>query len=399
MQRTLWILPLLFGTAASAQYSAPYPTPYNPPRAQAYAAPHVSYSIGDWRRLRQSSGYSFADYARFLIANPGWPEETKLRSWAQRAMRPGENPATVLAFFAKDAPTTGNGFARLADSLAATGRSAEALAAARNAWAEPDLGATDEQAIWARYGNSLTTADHDQRVDSLLFAKKPDDAARLYSLTSPGRRAAFAARIAMQRNSADVDQLYGAVIGLVTSDAGLMMDRARWLRANGYDQSARDLGARPHNFTYRPADPERFYDMLLLLAGEAAQKRQWDTAYNIARQIDDAFPPGTDISKQSYGTRDNYTSLAWLAGSVAIDRLGRPASAIAMFDRYARAGQSLQVLSKGSYWAGRAALSAGRLQEANSHFERAAAYPELFYGQLALERLGRSVAPPPAVLT
>ena len=399
MQRTLWILPLLFGTAASAQYSAPYPTPYNPPRAQAYAAPNVSYSIGDWRRLRQSNGYSFADYARFLIANPGWPEETKLRSWAQRAMRPGENPATVLAFFAKDAPTTGNGFARLADSLTATGRSAEALAAARKAWAEPDLSATDEQAIWARYGNSLTTADHDLRVDSLLFAKRADDATRLYSLTSPARRAAFAARIAMQRNSPDVDRLYGAVIGLVTSDAGLMMDRARWLRANGYDQSARDLAARPHNFTYRPADPERFYDMLLLLAGEAAQKRQWDTTYNIARQIDDTFPAGTDISQQSYGTRDNYTSLAWLAGSVALDRLGRPASAIAMFDRYARGGQSLQVLSKGSYWAGRASLSAGRLQEANSHFERAAAYPELFYGQLALERLGRSVTPPPEALT
>jgi soluble lytic murein transglycosylase len=399
MQRTLWILPLLFGTAASAQYSAPYPAPYNRPPAQAYTAASVSYSIGDWRRLRQSSGYSFADYARFLIANPGWPEETKLRSWAQRAMRPGENPATVLAFFAKDAPTSGNGFARLADSLASTGRSAEALAAARKAWAEPDLSATDEQAIWARYGSSLTTADHDLRVDSLLFAKKADDAARLYSLTSPGRRAAFAARIAMQRNSPDAGQLYGAVIGLVISDAGLMMDRARWLRANGYDQSARDLAARPHNFTYRPADPERFYDMLLLLAGEAAQKRQWDTAYNIARQIDDAFPAGTDIGQQSYGTRDNYTSLAWLAGSVALDRLGRPASAIAMFDRYARGGKSLQVLTKGSYWAGRAALSAGRLQEANSHFERAAASPELFYGQLALERLGRSVTPPPAALT
>ena len=28
------------------------------------------YALDDWRTLRQSSGYSFADYARFLIANP-----------------------------------------------------------------------------------------------------------------------------------------------------------------------------------------------------------------------------------------------------------------------------------------------------------------------------------------
>ena len=78
--------------------------------------------------------------------------------------------------------------------------------------------------------------------------------------------------------------------------------------------------------------------------------------------------------------------------------MNRPASAIAMFDRYARGGRSLQVQTKGNYWAGRAALAAGKFQEANGYFQRAAAYPELFYGQLALERLGRSVPPPPAAL-
>ncbi|HVI05611.1 MAG TPA: lytic transglycosylase domain-containing protein, partial [Sphingomicrobium sp.] len=41
---------------------------------------------------------------------------------------------------------------------------------------------------------------------------------------------------------------------------------------------------------------------------------------------------------------------------------------------------------------------AGKPDEANSYFERAAAYPGLFYGQLALERLGRSVFPPPSAL-
>jgi soluble lytic murein transglycosylase len=104
------------------------------------------------------------------------------------------------------------------------------------------------------------------------------------------------------------------------------------------------------------------------------------------------------VADQPIAIRDNYTTLAWLAASVAIDRMGRPEAALAMYDRYARAGRSLQVQTKGSYWAGRAALAAGRFQDAHSYFQRAAAYPELFYGQLALERLGRSVTPPPAAL-
>ena len=122
---------------------------------------------------------------RFLIANPDWPDESRMRGWAEKAMQPGENAATVLAFFAADKPRTGNGWARLADAYAATGRMAQALDAARQAWRSADLSATDEQAIWARYGGSFTRADNDDRVDALLFAKKADDAARFLDRDQP----------------------------------------------------------------------------------------------------------------------------------------------------------------------------------------------------------------------
>ena len=397
MWRYAVLVPVLLATAptSSAQYAAP--TTYSASPAYA-AAPSVAYSLDQWRRLRQSSGYSFADYASFLIYNPGWPDESQMRGWAEKAMRPGENAATVIAFFAKDKPATGNGWARLTEAYAASGRAAEALDAARNAWASSDLSLTDEQSIWARYGGAFTRADHDRRIDALLFDKNEDEASRFLAYASPERQAAFTARIAMQNDAADAESRYGAVIGQVTTDAGLMMDRARYLRDHNYDNSAEDLAARTHNFVYKPANPERFYDMMLLLANDAAQDRRWETAYNITRQIDDMLPQGAAVADQPYGIRDDYTSLAWLGGSIALDRMQRPASAVAMFDRYARAGRSLQVQTKGDYWAGRASLGAGHLQQANAYFQRAAAYPDLFYGQLALERLGRSVAPPPAAL-
>ena len=384
---------LAIAPSSSAQYA-----PGGYAAAPAYASQSITSSLASWRALRQSSSYRFSDYASFLIANPDWPDNTRLRGWAEKAMQPGENAATVVAFFAAEKPKTGNGWARLADAYAASGQTAAALDAARQAWSSADLSDTDEQAIWARYGNSFTRVDNDNRIDALLFAKRADDAARFISSASPARQAAFAARIAMQQNSSDADSRYAAVIGTVTQDAGLMMDRARWLRANNYGSSAQQLAARDHNFIYKPAAPERFLDMLIALSGDAVDDRSWQNAYNIASQIDDTLPQGTSVADQPIGIRDDYTTLAWLAGSVALDRMNRPASAIAMFDRYARAGRSLQVQTKGYYWAGRAALAAGRFQEANAYFQRAAAYPDLFYGQLALERLGRSVAPPPQAL-
>ena len=402
MRRVTYILPLVLGSAAvaSSQYTGqPIQSQVQPPIqpvAAAYAAPDVSWSIADWRRLRSANGYAFADYARFINANPDWPGEAAMRRNAERQMRPGENAATVIYFFRTEPPTTANGFARLAESFAASGRPAEALAAAKSAWGAPGLSAADELSLYQRFGTSFTTADHDRRIDRLLLERDAANAYRMLASATPARRAAFEARIAMLQRSPDVEARYNAVIGQVTTDAGLMMDRARYLRSANWNEAARQLLARPHAFTHRPVDTEKWFEFILTTAREAYADRQYSHAYNIARQVDDALPAGADLSLQSYGVRDDYTSLTWLAGTVALRVLRQPANAVAAFDRYSRGGRSLQVVTKGAYWAGRAASQAGRFAEATAYFNRAAAYPELFYGQLALERLGRAVPAPMA---
>ncbi len=354
----------------------------------------INQALGEWRRLRSREGFSFAEYARFLNANPGWPGETSLRRSAEKAMRPGENANLVLAFFRTEQPMTGNGWARLAESNLAVARTAEALAAARGAWTSSDLSQYDEQLLFSRFGSQFTSADHDRRIDALLFDKKVSDAYRMLPWSSPARRAILSTRIALQSGAADAEQRYQAVIGQVTTDAGLMMDRARYLRDKGYEQAARELFARTHQFTEKPTDPDKFLEMMVLLSRGAHDDRQWQLAYNIARQVDDVFTPGADISLKSYGVRDKYTTLTWTAGTVALERLNRAREAIGLFDRYAGGGRSLQVKTKGWYWAGRAAASIGDPLQGRVHFERAAATPELFYGQLALERLGRIVPAP-----
>jgi soluble lytic murein transglycosylase len=374
-------------TVAAAQYAAARAQPH-------YAVSDIDNAITSWRRLRQSSGYSFGDYARFLIYNPGWPGEDKMRRDAERAMRVGEHGPTVIAFFAHQKPLTGNGFANYALALSAAGRHAEALAAARQAWGMPELGANAEVALYSRFGAYFTRADHDRRADALLFDKDAHNAHRFLAMVSPARRAAFAARIAMQSRAPNAESLFSAVAGQIDTDAGLLMDRLRYYRDAGSETAARQLAARPHAFVHKPADPERFLDMLLILAGGAADDRQWSYAYNIARQVDDILPAGAVVNDQPYGYRDKYTSLTWLGGSVAFGRLNNPANAIGLFERYARGGKSAQVETKGLYWAGRAAIAAGKLGDSLNYFNRAATYPELFYGQLALERMGRSVPTP-----
>jgi len=316
MWRAAAIMAVLLATAppSSAQYAVPGRSSAAPANSQSIAS-----SLESWRALRQSSNYRFSDYAPFLIANPDWPDAKQMRGWAEKAMQPGENAGTVLAFFAAEKPRTGNGWARLAEAYASTGQSAQALDAARRAWSSADLSGSDEQMIWARFGSNLTRAD---TVDAFLFAKRPDDAARFLSMVTPERQAAFSARIAMQQNSADAEARYQTVMGSVTRDAGLMMDRVRYLRANNSESAAQQLAAREHRFAIKPADPGRFLDMLIELAGDAEADRNWRTAFDIASQADDVLPTGANAADQPMTIRDDYTTLAWRAGSVALDRAG-----------------------------------------------------------------------------
>ncbi|MEO6246996.1 MAG: lytic transglycosylase domain-containing protein [Sphingomicrobium sp.] len=400
MTRLAFLVPLFLATTAGAAMqvglvTVPSTPPAMPYAVSPYAVPsEIDYALADWRRLRGSDGYTFADYARFIMANPGWPGEVAMRRAAQRAMRPGESPATVIGFFQSTRPTTGNGYARLAESLAASGRPVEALAAAREALGSADLDSYDEAGLMTRFTGKLGYADYDRRLDALLIARKTADATRTLYYASPSRKATFASRIALQTRAPDAETQYSAVAAQVPSDAGLLMDRARYLRDTGNEASARYLMARPHSFTARPANPETYLELATNLARGAAADRQYQTAYDIARQVDDVFPAGADVALQPLGVRDDYTNLTWTGGETALVYLNRPADAVALFDRYARGGRSLQVMTKGAYWAGRAATTAGQLAIATSYFERAAAVPESFYGQLALERLARAVPAP-----
>jgi soluble lytic murein transglycosylase len=208
--------PVFLATAASGTVQSvgvPYTAQRVPIAAPVQANDSVGYAIADWRRLRQSDGYPFATYARFLASNPDWPGESAMRRAAERRMQIGESPALVVQFFASDEPQTGNGWARLAEAHLATGRPAEALAAARGALKATDLSSTDEAMLFGRFGPQFNAADYDRRIDALLFARKPSEAQRLLNWSSPARRPALNARLAMITRSPDAERYFAAAAG------------------------------------------------------------------------------------------------------------------------------------------------------------------------------------------
>ena len=374
------------GPSGAPQQVQPLPSPAAPDTG-------VAAALAQWRSVSNTSQLPFDQYAGFLLAHPGWPGETAIRRAAEQ--HAGEaSPGNAVRYFRAFPPQSGGGRTAYVRALAATG-SADTTGAARAAWRAGGLAATDESYILTSFGSQLRPEDHEARMDALLWSGQTGAAARVLPYVSPSRAGVFAARLAFRTNGANASELSASTPALYGSDAGYVADRATWLRSNGAGPSARAWLAQPRRLTTPPGNPEEYMEVLLTAARGASADGQWQTAYDIARQAGDAYPPGADVATKSYGERDDYTSLAWLAAQAA-RRLGRPADAMLLFERYSGGSPSPSVRSKGLYWAARMADQAGSAESARL-WPATAAYRDQFYGQLANEHLRRPLTAPPAL--
>ena len=372
------------------------------PRSDAMAMPSMSaaQALAEWQALRAEPRPSFDRVAGWLMANPDWPNENELRRKAEDALSPnGIIPAHAADYFARFAPTNAAGHLRHAIALQAAGRADDAAAAARRAWTGGTLDADDETALLTRFPGLLSQADHDARMDRLLWAGATTAGARQLALVSPARSPEFSARLAMRtRGTAAAlraSEAEGIDPSLTRTSAGYIYDKASWLIASGRTGEARALLAAPRVLNAPPADPEKWLELLVAQARAARSGGDSMTAYDIARQVDGLLPAGAAVIEQSLGVRDEYTNLVWLAATTALNDLGRPREAVGLFSLYSSGGRSPQVWARGLYWAGRAATDACDPALAQDYYTRAARNYDQFHGQLALERLGQAQPRPP----
>jgi soluble lytic murein transglycosylase len=366
-----------------------------PPQTMDPSEGNIPAALQRWRMLNQSGNYAFSEYASFLLTYPDWPNADEMRKSAEQAIDLNSYSANqTVAFFDRLPPLTNAGRAKYAIALSSVGDKTRAEEWARKAWREGALTDDDQIRLQTLIGNKLSSADHDARVDRLLWAGATRVAQQLLPLTSPQRRPVLEARLAYKLKTPDAEAKFAAAGRAGLSDAGLLLDRASALRTAGNSWGAREMLANRPALAATPTVPKDWLKSLLTFAQAAASDGSHDTAYRIASKVRDAFAPGVNVANEDLTTRDHYTNLTWLAGTSALNKLGKPRDAVDMFVLYSSGAKSPQTRSKGLYWAGKAAQKAGDGALAQQYLSEAAKYFDYFYGQLALETLGQ---PLPAV--
>ena len=293
-------LPVSAPLAPQTQEPAPAPRPVLSAEQSQTAS-----AIAQWNVLRRSGDQPFLIYANFLTANRGWPGELALRRNAERALEiNAQTPETVIAYFRKLAPLSATSWFHFADALKSSGQGDEASIAARKAWTTGALSFDNESRLLSKFGGSLRADDHDQRMDMLLWSRSTASATRQLSLVSAENHPLFSARLALLSQAGDSPAEIASVGESPKSDPGFLFDYIFWLRKTGQNDVASTLLAESKPKSDVPWSPESWLELRLSFARAASSKSDWRTAYEIARQADDAYAPGTLVRDRSFGERD-----------------------------------------------------------------------------------------------
>ncbi|WP_420861531.1 transglycosylase SLT domain-containing protein [Algirhabdus cladophorae] len=334
--------------------------------------------IVDWRMLREAGG-RLTEFNAFVAKHPDWPDQRRQRLKVERYLADELDLAAILQFFRDYPAQTGAGVLAHARALEATGRPTEAETLVVKTWQTFALNAEEFAAFRVLY-EPLIAPHNETRLDMLLWRGRFTDASRLLERVSPEARALAEARIALRRETGDVDAKIEAVPEAQRTTAGLGYERFRWRLAKGQTDAARDLLAGYTISADLLGKPARWAGQRRNFARELMRDGKPETAYFIA-------------ATHHLTSGSAFADLEFLAGFIALRKLEDPERALRHFERLEAAVKSPISLGRAGYWLGRTHEALGDFDAATRAHTRASQHQTSFYGLLSAEWLGVPLDP------
>ncbi len=361
----------------------------------------VGLSVFEWFRLRDGSE-EFADYNHFLASHSDWPGLLILRRSGEASISPQDDPRTIIEYFSIQPPQTGAGSLALAQAWARLGDRANAVDAIRDGWLSLEFEPEHLNAALEQFGSELNGL-HAERLDNLLWEGRSKEARAMFRLVEPGLVALAQARIALRNQQDGVDALIAAIPDRLKTDPGLAFERVQWRLLNDHEDRAVELLLERSASAESLGKPERWASRRLSIAHSLMIEGKNDLAYRVAssHQITpaDTGPEWLPRSRQErYGrsVTSRYTDLEWLAGYIALRKLGNARSSVEHFRRYGVEVSSPVSIAKAAFWLGLALDASGSSKLARETLTYAATIQTAFYGQLAAQITG--TGPDPRIL-
>ncbi|MCG6122108.1 MAG: lytic transglycosylase domain-containing protein [Microvirga sp.] len=335
----------------------------------------------DWVGLRAGAAADFDRIATFMRDNPDWPGRSLLRLRAEQALVRGgrASDATILAFFASEKPRTALGTLALAGALAREENVEAARALVRDLWRDDALSETLETRVLAAYPDLFTPADHRRRMERRAFAEDWAAARRAATLAGDGYPTLVNARRALGGPPAGLQRALNAVPQNLRSDPSYLFTLAKRARLSDDTAEAAAVIRRAPRALADVADGDGWWTERRIVARNILESGDAALAYEL-------------VAGHAAQSPSEIIDAEFHAGWIALRSLDDPEKALSHFERAGAPATTPISLSRGAYWRARALEAAGREADSLAAYEEAGVHATTYYGQLALQRLGREVA-------
>ncbi len=255
--------------------------------------------------------------------------------------------------------------------MAATGDAAQGATWVRRGWSEGSFDEFTEGDILAHDTTYLTPETDRARLDALLWLGDAAGARRQIARVDSRSAAIARARIALADGLARARSALAGLEG--SSDPALLFDWSHALRADHQDSAAHAMLLKIDPAGLARDHTQRWWNEVAIQARDALT----DGDTKLAMQLADhgEVPVG-----------DQYVDQQFLSGFISLRYLRDPSRALIYFQRLTNNVTRPISKSRGEYWQARAYEALGNPAQAYVHYRLAAAYPETFYGQLAIAR-------------
>lgn len=337
-------------------------------------------ALAEWFAIRSGVPIGFERIIDFRKNYPDWPMTARLlRRMEDTFLAKQRSTAEIRAFFAEQAPVTAYGRITYAFALKNDGLDKEAEKLIRHTWREDSFGNQLENRILARLPGLLTTADHRYRMERHLLRENWGAATRAAGYAGKDYATLVKARMSVFQGKKKAEKAFAAVPASLKSDPSYLFSRALLQRrSKNMAEAAKIILQAPRDPELR-VDGDKWWAEQRLITRELLDKGDAETAYKVASHHA-AESPAQLIEAEFH------------AGWIALRFLNDPAKAAKHFAAVGETASTPISQSRVAYWRARAAEAAGAETDAKLFYAKAAEHPTTYYGQLAREKLGKTVS-------
>lgn len=326
-----------------------------------------------WYYYTNSQPQDFFAISQFVNQHPDWPDKTLLQRQAEQALNSDVSPQRLSDWFTHNPPLTAKGMQYFAESILATGQASsgsinDVRKWLRRAWIDGNFTLLDERQFLTQHSNVLTQDDHHRRINRLLWNARIAQAQRMLYKADAGHKKLFDARIALQRNTHNVDSALRNVPVYLRQDEGLLYDRIQWRQRKRLDDGVQEL---LRSVPLKSHYPEHWWQVKHQKIRQLISEKKYPQAYQLA-------------SSHGLKSGEDFADAEWLAGWLALRFMHKPDIAYRHFYYLYHHVQYPVSLARAAYWAGRAASANSNHDIAKNWYKVAAKHNKTFYGLLAV---------------